>query len=336
MASLTARTLAAANAAKAWAEGPAGTRLKQGFNIALSVLILALLVRAIARVGLDEVIAVLPTTPLFWILWTAHYLLPPVTEWIIYRRWWPMSWRGLGVFVKMRVMNDALFSYSGHTYLLVWASNLLGIRFDPANPPGRLLGRGGGDGVDPATNPFAAVKDNAFTSGLAGNFSTLLWLLLALGLGGTGLLGADSPIDSRALRGLLIGFGALILLSLGIIAFRERLMSLSVVENMRAFWWHLLRVNLTHLLQIGTWIVALPMIPVATWLLLGALRMVIGRMPVPNKEVLFAALAAQLAGEASLQVAALMAAQGVLHLLFHGLAWVGASAIEPKAARKPG
>lgn len=34
-----------------------GTRLKRGFNVELSVLILALLVRAIARVGLDEAIA---------------------------------------------------------------------------------------------------------------------------------------------------------------------------------------------------------------------------------------------------------------------------------------
>ncbi len=335
MPTLTARALSAASSARAWLEGPVGTRLKQGFNIALSVLILGLLARAIARVGLDEMIAVLPATPLFWILWTAHYLLPPAVEWLIYRRWWPIDWRGLGVFVKMRVMNDALFSYSGHTYLLVWASNLLGVRFDPASPPERLLGRGGGAAADPATNPFAAVKDNAFTSGLAGNFSTLLWLLLALGLGGTGLLGEGSAIDSRALRGLLIGFGALILLSFGIIAFRERLLSLPVHENMRAFWWHLLRVNVTHLLQIGTWIVALPMIPVETWLLLGALRMVIGRMPVPNKEVLFAALAAQLAGDASIQVAALMAAQGVLHLVYHGLSWVGATAIEPGAARNP-
>lgn len=335
MPSLTARALAAVHAGKAWLDGPAGRRLAQLFNLALSILILALLVRAIARVGLAEMLAVLPTTPLFWILWTAHYLLPPLTEWIIYRRWWPMDWRATAVFVKMRVMNDALFSYSGHSYLLVWATNLLGIRLDPATPPDRLL-RGGGAGVDPAQNPFAAIKDNAFTSGLAGNFATLLWLLIALGLGGTSLLGASSAIDSRTLRGLLIGFGLLILLSFGIIVFRERLMSLPVAENMRAFWWHLVRVNATHLLQIGTWIVALPMIPLETWLLLGALRMVIGRMPVPNKEVLFAALAAQLTGDASVQVAALMAAQGVLHLVFHGLAWLGASAIEPRGRPEAG
>jgi len=54
-------------------------------------------------------------------------------------------------------------------------------------------------------------------------------------------------------------------------------------------------------------------------------------MPIPNKELLFAALAVALTGDASIEVAALMAAQGALHLIFHGLAWTAASAIEATA-----
>jgi hypothetical protein len=83
-----------------------------------------------------------------------------------------------------------------------------------------------------------------------------------------------------------------------------------------------------HFLLVASWFAALPEVGIGTWLILGALRLVIMRMPVPNKEILFAALAADLTGQASVQVAALMAAQGVLWLACHGLAWVLALAID--------
>ena len=78
----------------------------------------------------------------------------------------------------------------------------------------------------------------------------------------------------------------------------------------------------------GSWAAALPAIDAETWFLLGALRMVIGRMPVPNKDILFAAIAVSLAGDAAIEVAALMAAQGALTLVFHGVAWAAAAAQE--------
>ena len=105
-------------------------------------------------------------------------------------------------------------------------------------------------------------------------------------------------------------------------------LTLTVAANMRTFWLHLIRVSVMHFLLVATWFVALPAIGVGTWLVLGALRLVIGRMPVPNKELLFAALAVSLTGDASAQVAALMAAQGVLYLGAHGLSWLMAIAID--------
>jgi hypothetical protein len=120
----------------------------------------------------------------------------------------------------------------------------------------------------------------------------------------------------------------MVLLNIGIVLFRNRIMSLPARENMVAFFIHLIRVNGAHILFVASWIVALPMIDFGTWFLLGALRMVVMRMPIPNKELLFAAIAVQLTGSASVEVAALMAAQGALHLVFHAIAWGLASAIE--------
>lgn len=312
---------------RGWTKSPLGQRLGRWFNLLLSALILLLLARAIADVGWQQVIDVLPANPLFWALLIAGYLLPPLVEWYIYRRWWGFGAQALGVFLKMRVMNDALFSYSGHTYLLVWASRYLGFAFDPENPP-RILGRGGGTGVSPAENPVAAVKDMAITSGLAGNLATLVLLAIALSLESASTLGA--ALDPRTMTILLWSFGAMIVLNLGIVAFRNNVMTLPVQENMFAFGWHMVRVLAVQALLVASWAVALPGIPAETWFLLGALRMVIMRMPVPNKEVLFAAIAVSLAGDTAMDVAALMAAQGALHLVFHAIAWGVSAALDPE------
>jgi hypothetical protein len=316
---------------KAWADSPLASQIRKGFNGLLSLLILVLLVRAIGQVGWDQVIAVLPASALFWVLFASSYLLPPLIDWFIYRRWWKFGGRDIGVFLRMRVMNDALFSYSGHTYLLVWAARRMGIQFDPNAPHKRIFGRGDGPGVDPADNPFAAVKDMAITSGLAGNFATLVLLLLSLSMDGASVLSA--ALDPRTLRVLLWSFVGLIVLNIGILAFRRRIMSLPVKENLFAFRWHLFRVLAVQALLVGSWAVALPGIGFHSWFLLGALRMVIMRMPVPNKEILFAALAVSLVEGASLEVAALMAAQGALQLVFHAISWAVAVALEATGSR---
>ncbi|GGE14837.1 hypothetical protein GCM10011529_21560 [Polymorphobacter glacialis] len=324
--SLTRRVTDTAHAARDWLDSPAGKRAQKWVSIGLSVAILAILARSISDIGWRQVVRVLPTTPLFWILFGAAYFLQPLIDWIIFRRWWPMAWRAVSIFLQKRVMNEALFSYAGDTYLIAWAANKLGIEYDPEAPPKRLLGRGDGPGLDPQTSPFAAIKDVAITSGLAGNLTTLVTLGLALAMGGDRVL--SEGVDPAVLRNSMIAFGALIVLSASIVLFRKQVMSIPVADNMWSFWWHLFRVLTAHVLIVLSWVVALPAIAFTTWFLLGALRMVIGRLPLPNKELVFAAVAVSLTGDASVQVAALMAAQGALHLVFHGLAWVLAAAIE--------
>ena len=323
---ITKRIFIKAASLKEWFDSPRGKRLQQWISAGLSILILLLLAESIAALGWRQVVAALPSNPLFWLLFAGSYLLLPITDFIIYRRWWPLTAGDFGLFLKMRVMNEALFSYSGHTYLLVRAAALLGIDFDPDAPSKPIMGRGEGHGLDPRTSPLAAVKDMAITSGLAGNLTTLAMLLLAIAMGGGAVI--TRAMDPSTVSVLLWSFGAMIVLNLGIVAFRHRVMSIPTRENMRAFWWHLFRVNGAHMLFVASWVAALPMIPFGTWFLLGALRMVIGRMPVPNKEILFAAIAVQLTGDASVEVAALMAAQGALYLLFHVAAWLVASVLE--------
>jgi hypothetical protein len=324
--------LARANAARDWSRTPGGQRFQMLASIVMSVAILALLIRAIITVGWQQLVAVTPLTPLYGGLFLGSYFFQPLMDYQIYRKWWGLRWRALSMFFKRRVMNEALFSYAGDAYMMAWAATRFDIAFDPADRTPRL-GRGDGPGTAARDAPLAAIKDVAITSGLAGNLFTLLMLLLAIALGADTIMAAD--VDPATIHRLIIGFTLLVGLSLTILYNRNKLLTMPVAANLRSFGLHLVRVTVMHFLLVATWIVALPAIGAGTWLVLGALRLVIMRMPVPNKDLLFAALAVSLTGDASVAVAALMASQGVLYLAAHGLAWLAALAIDrtdPEAA----
>lgn len=287
-------------------------------SLAFSAGILAYLAHAVADIGWGEVLAVLPANPLFYLLVALSYMATPVTEYVIFKRWWPLAPRALAVFSKKRVLNEAIFGYSGDAYLFVWARKMLGDR-------------------ECGASPLAAVKDVAITSALAGNAATLLMLGLALGMGGGPAV--EQAFSGDAMRNAGLGFAFVISISAGILLFRGKVLSLSARENRIVFLLHCARLLAGSALLLAAWIVALPQVAVGTWIVLGALRMVVTRLPfVPNKELLFAAISVSLTGSAAPEVAALMAAAGALHLVSHVISYAAASAVESRGAtmRAPG
>ncbi len=286
---------------------PAGRKL---LSIALSVSILAYLAHAVSDIGWGEVLDVLPGNPLFYMLVAMSYMATPVTEYIIFRRWWPLTPRALAIFSKKRVLNEAVFGYSGDAYLFIWAREKLGAH---------ELGAG----------PLAAVKDVAITSALAGNAATLLMLGLALAMGGGPAV--EQAFTGQAMKSVGLGFAFVISVSLFILLFSRKVMSLSARENTILFFLHCARLLVGSALLLLAWFVALPEVAVGTWIVLGALRMVVTRLPfVPNKELLFAAIGVTLTGAAAPEVAALMAAAGALHMLGHVISYAGASFVESR------
>ncbi len=283
---------------------------KRLLSLGLSAAILAYLVNAVAEIGWREVLDVLPANPLFYLLVAMSYMATPVTEFVIFRRWWPLTPRALAVFSKKRVLNEAIFGYSGDAYLFVWAKKALGAR-------------------EVGAGPLAAVKDVAITSALAGNVATLLMLGLALSMGGGPAV--EEAFTGTAMRSVGFGFAFVISVSLAILLFSRKVMSLSARENTLIFFLHCARLLIGSALLLLAWIIALPEVDVGTWIVLGALRMVVTRLPfVPNKELLFAAIGVTLTGAAAPQVAALMAAAGALHLVSHAISYAGASFIESR------
>jgi hypothetical protein len=282
--------------------------VKRVLSLGISAGILAYLVHAVADIGWREVAAVLPANPIFYLLVAMSYMATPVTEYIIFRRWWPLTPRALAVFSKKRVLNEAIFGYSGDAYLFVWAKKALGAR-------------------EVGAGPLAAVKDVAITSALAGNVATLLMLGLALSMGGGPAV--EEAFTGGAMRSVGFGFAFVISVSLIILLFSRKVMSLSARENFLIFLLHCARLLIGSALLLLAWIIALPEVAVGTWIVLGALRMVVTRLPfVPNKELLFAAISVSLTGASAPQVAALMAAAGALHLVSHVISYAMASYIE--------
>lgn len=277
-------------------------------SLGLSAAIIAYLVHAVSDIGWQEVWNVLPANPLFWLFVCLSYMATPVTEYWIFRRWWPLKPRALAIFSKKRVLNDAVFGYSGDAYLFMWAKKQL-------------------QGRETGATPLAAVKDVAITSALAGNAATLLMLGLALSLGGGPAV--EQAFAGDAMRNAGFGFAFVISVSAAILLFRGKVLSLSPRENFIVFVAHCVRLLAGSALLLLAWIIALPMVAVGTWIVLGALRMVVTRLPfVPNKELLFAAIGVSLTGEVAPEVAALMAAAGALHLVSHVVTYGLATLVE--------
>ncbi|MCG2840211.1 hypothetical protein L6Q21_04345 [Sandaracinobacter sp. RS1-74] len=283
---------------------------RRALSLGLSAIILVYLASAVADIGWGEVLAVLPSNPLFYLLVAMSYMATPITEYVIFRRWWPLTPRALAIFSKKRVLNEAVFGYSGDAYLFMWAKKNLGAR-------------------EVGAGPLAAVKDVAITSALAGNVATLLMLGLALALGGGPAV--EQAFSGAAMRPVGLGFAFVISISMGILLFSRKVMSLSARENALLFLLHCGRLIAGSALLLLAWIIALPSVDVGTWIVLGALRMVVTRLPfVPNKELLFAAISVSLTGSAAPEVAALMAAAGALHLVSHVISYAGASFVESR------
>ncbi len=284
---------------------PATQRL---LSVAFSVGILAYLGRSIASVGWDQVIAALPRNPLFYLLFIVSYMALPVSEFAIFRRWWPLGWRSIAVFSRKRVLNDAVLGYAGDAYLFMWAKRALGAR-------------------EVGAGPLAAVKDVAIMSALAGNVGTLLMLALALSLGGGEAV--SQAFSGAAMRPVGIGFAIVTAISLAILLFSRRVMSLSAHENLIVFGLHCARLALSSGLLMLAWIIAIPQVPAGTWVVLEAMRLVVARLPfLPNKDLLFAAISVSLTGAAAPQIAALMAAAGALFIICHAASYLLASLVE--------
>ncbi|HEU4820150.1 MAG TPA: hypothetical protein VFS87_03205, partial [Qipengyuania sp.] len=136
-----------------------GRRLTWGnaLTMALSILVLAAAVWQARSLDLADITALVPSSPLFWLVFVVSYLAGPASEWLIFRKLWGVGKRAMGALIRKLIYNELLLGYLGEVYFYTWARRRLPM---------------------PAT-PFGAVKDVAIMSAIAGNIMTLALIALA-------------------------------------------------------------------------------------------------------------------------------------------------------------
>lgn len=257
-------------------------------TIVLSVTVIAAALYQIRKLDFANVAALIPTDPLFWMLFAISYLTGPFSEWIIFRKLWGVGPRALGALVRKLIYNEMLLGYLGELYFYTWARQQLKLK----------------------TTPFGAVKDVAVLSAMAGNVMTLALLVVCLPI--VRLL----PLQDHASA---IGWSLAFVIgtSLAIMLWRKSIFSLTRKELGFVMLVHVARICATTFFSALLWHMVLPNTPVVWWLLLATIRLLISRLPfVPNKDLVFAGIAVIALGQ-QVQLAELMTMMAALILATH-------------------
>ena len=147
-------------------------------------------------------------------------------------------------------------------------------------------------------------------SALVGNGVTLLMVAFALPLMGA----VDAGLNRWEVGGSIL---FVLASSLVAMLLRRRLFTLPRRELWIVAAIHLLRIVATTVLAAVMWHLLLPDIALSWWILLGTLRQLVSRLPfLPNKDVVFAGMAAFLIGRDS-EIVAAMALMASLILAAH-------------------
>lgn len=233
-----------------------------------SVLILGVAAFQLRGVNVEDLLALVPKSLLFWLTFVVYYSTTPVAEWIIFRRLWELPVGGLVALFRKLVSNNLLLGYSGEVYFYAWA-----------RARAKMVAA-----------PFGAVKDVAVLSALTGNVVTLVMVLAAAPV----FLSLHLPVSNRTMG---ISIAVMLGSSFAMMLFRRRLFSLPPRELWFVTAVHLVRIFVGIGLSALLWHLILPTVELGWWLLLATLSQLVSRLPlVPNKDVVFASIAFLLVG----------------------------------------
>ncbi|MBV1690544.1 hypothetical protein KRR38_23425 [Novosphingobium sp. G106] len=270
------------------ADGIRNSRKAALFSALVSLALLVAVAVQFDGMDFTHIVAMIPSSPLFWAVFAVWYLVGPVSEWIIYRRLWHIPVSGIGALMRKMVSNELLLGYLGEAQFYAWVRGR------------RQL----------SAAPFGAIKDVTILSALTGNVTTMAMLAVAWPLVFSGKIGLG-------MQSTFVSLGVVLVSSFVILLFRQKLFSLAGNELRFIAALHLVRIFAKVGLGALLWYLVLPDVSVELWLVLSTLRMLVSRLPlVPNKDVVFAGIAVVLLGH-HVSVAALLAMMGGLVLVFH-------------------
>ncbi len=278
----------------------------QWLGVGISAATFVAILYQLRTVDPAAVLALVPRTPAFWLVFALYYFGPVLADWVIFRRLWGIPASGLVALTRKYVGNEILLGYIGEAYFYIWARDRV-----------RMKG-----------SPFGAIKDSAILSATVGNAVSLVLLALAFPVLGR----IDVGVTGHALYLSLI---FLVASSAVVLLFRRRLFSLAAPELRFVAAVHLARSLGVIVLAGLMWHLALPGIWLGWWVLLAALRQLLSRLPfLPNKDIAFAALAALLVGGRT-EIAELLTMIAGLLLLTHIAAGLASFAAGLAGGKEP-
>lgn len=235
---------------------------------AISLIVLGAAILALRMLDLDAVLATVPRSPLFWLVFTAVYTVPIAADYLIYRRIWRLPLAGLIPLARKQIGNELVMGYFGDAYLYTWAHK---------------HGFAGKDAL-------RVVKDVAIMSAVASNITTMAAAALALPY--LGLLALHIPAWTAAAAIALVVTPPLVA-----ILFARKLFTLPPVLLRWALGMHFGRALASCTLTALLWHLALPSVAIKWWLLFAALKLILSRLPnVSSRDLLLAGLAIMLLG----------------------------------------
>ena len=235
---------------------------------AISLLILIAALYQLRQTNLHELVALLPASAAFWLVFAINYMATPFSEWVIFRRLWRLPVSGMLALIRKRVSNEILLGYSGEVYFYAWARR-----------NGQIT-----------ASPFGAIKDVTILSALAGNAVTIAMLAVSVPFIQQLHLGIDSHAFAWSAVFVMVT-------SMAMMVLRKSLFTLPRGELWGVTGIHLARIFANLGLTAYLWHLILPDVAIHWWLLLATFRQLLSRLPfLPNKDIVFAGLAVFLVG----------------------------------------
>lgn len=233
---------------------------------AIIILVCYYLVTKVGAIGWGEVVQSLPTTPWFYLAFLAMYFAFPIAEWCVYQKLWgPKVRRRFDVFLRMRIYNYAVLSYSGEAYVALWGSTNL----DQSK-----------------RKTLAMVKDSHILSALSSNSLTIALLVLFFTTGQLEQITGANP--SYPMYVAVAFFLSAVLIPL-VVWFRRQILYIDGQTAAAIFSIHFTRLIAVVGFQVAQWAVVMPYVPLDTWLLFLTAQYVLTRVPfLPNSDLLFA------------------------------------------------
>lgn len=255
-----------------FAETKRGKRLIQIVRGVFIAGVVGVLIYQLSDIGWNDIWRSLPTQPLYYVLLVAMYFLLPVTESLIYGRFWGLPSRDcLPVMIRKRVLNMDVVGYSGEVYLFVWAK-------DRVHRAKREI--------------MATIKDNLIISSAA---SIAAAALLLVGLLSAGQIRLSQFFDNPSPIYMGLGGFAVVLLSVLIYRFRHAIFSLTRAQLAALGATHLTRFFIGYVLLVAQWWVVIPSASFETWAILLTLFVLINRIPfLPSSDLVFVSAGAGL------------------------------------------